>query len=244
MAKNSTTQRSRLPRIIGGVVALGVIVAAVVLIYIYVSGGSGEVSQAISAPELTTEPEAVTESATVFNIVPEESLVSFTLEEDLRGSRVTVVGTTNQVAGQLLVDFAEPTNSQVGTIRINVRSLATDNDFRNRAIRGQILLSAQDEYEFSEFVPTSVVGLPETVTIGEPITFQIVGNLTLRGITGEVTFDAAVTPVSETRLQGSATATVQRATWQLNIPNVPGVANVTEDVQLAINFVALAAEGA
>lgn len=239
MTARGNKPRSRVPLIIGvGIVAL-VLIGGIALVYILVSGGSGEASQDISAPELDASASTSSEAVT-FNIVPEESEVRFALEEDLAGQRITVVGRTDQVAGQVLVDFAAPANSQVGTIRINVRTLATDNDFRNRAIRSQILQSAQAEFEFSDFVPTSVTGLPETVAIGEAFTFQLTGDLTLRGITSPVTFDVTVTPVSETRLEGSAVATVQRASWELNIPSVPNVANVSEDVELTIDFVAVA----
>jgi polyisoprenoid-binding protein YceI len=121
-----------------------------------------------------------------------------------------------------------------------VRTLATDNEFRNRAIRGQILQSSQDEFEFAQFEPTSITGMPDSVAVGETITFTVVGNLTLRDITNEVTFEVTATLESEDRLSGTATATVQREPYNLIIPSVPGVANVGEDVALAIEFVALA----
>jgi polyisoprenoid-binding protein YceI len=244
-----------------------VLVLAAVGLYIWFSGGSGAPSQAISAPTLdlsTPTPEestAVASAATQtpvsvstasptdapasqpvrFDILSSESQVRFLLDEDLRGSRVTVVGTTNQVAGQIAVDFAAPVQSQVGIIRINVRSLATDNEFRDRAIRGQILQSAQDAFEFAEFTPTEVTGLPSSVTLGEAFTFQVTGGLKIRDVTNTVTFDVTVTPVSQTRLEGLARAVVTRESYGLTIPSVPGVANVEEEVELEIDFVAAAA---
>jgi polyisoprenoid-binding protein YceI len=194
---------------------------------------------ATTPPTATTVPTAEpTASVMVFNIIADESEVRFILDEDLRGVRTTVTGVTNQVAGQIGVDFGNPTASQVGVIRINVRSLATDNEFRNRAIRGQILQSAQDEFEFAEFTPTEVSGLPDEVTMGEAFTFQVTGDLQIRDITNEVTFDVTVTPISETRIEGSATAVVTRESYGLTIPSVPGVANVEEEVELEIDFVA------
>lgn len=227
---------SRTRRIVLGIVVLGVIGAAAVALYVYASGGSGVASEVISAPEVTAESEGV-----AFNIVPDESEVRFEIDEDLRGQRNTVIGRTNQVAGQLVVNFDNPAETQVGTIRINVRTLVTNDEFRNRAIRGQILLSARDEFEFGEFVPTSVTGMPDQVTIGEPISFQIAGDLTLRGITNPVTFDVTVTPVSETQLEGTASAVTDRTLYGMEIPSVPGVANVEEEVELYIDFVATAA---
>ena len=172
----------------------------------------------------------------LFRIVPEQSEVRFILEEDLRGVRTTVLGTTDQVAGDILVDRVNPANSVIGTIRINVRTLQTDQEFRNRAIRAEILESARDEYEFSEFVPTELIGMPESVEVGQPFSFQIVGELTVRDITNEVTFEATVNPISETVIEGTASAQVLRSDYSLEIPDVPSVANVTNEVQLDIDF--------
>ena len=68
------------------------------------------------------------------------------------------------------------------------------------------------------------------------------GDLTVRDITRETTFQVTVTPVSETRLEGIAEAIVLRSDFDLNIPSVPNVANVSDEVRLEIEFVALAAD--
>lgn len=231
-----------LVRVIGLIVGLGVVAVAAVAIYIYVAGGDGEASEDVTenAVQLTAE----SASETVFRIVQEESQVSFTLQEDLRGQRVTVVGTTQDVAGDIQIDTQTPANSQIGAIRINLRTIATDNDFRNRAIRGEILKSAEDAYEFTEFIPTAITGLPETVTVGTPFTFQVTGDLKLVDTTKSVTFDVTVTPVSETRIEGVGTTIVLRSDYGLEIPSVPSVANVTDEVELKIEFVAVAVENA
>lgn len=205
----------------------------------FVSSGSGEASAPLHA-ECDQEIINRNVGATVFRIVPEESEVRFIVHEELFGQPKEVVGRTDQVAGDVLVNLSNPARSEVCTIRINVRTLVTDNEFRNRAIRGQILQSSQDEFEFTEFVPTSITGLPESVTIGTPVTFQITGQLRVRDIVNSVTFDATATLVSEERLEASATAMVTRSQYELTIPNAPGVANVSEEVGLEIDFVALA----
>jgi len=258
---------SRTVRIIVGIVIVGVVGGSIALAYLWFSGGSGAPSAPLTAAtlviatrqptaeateaaaataEMTAEATAAAAAAVsaaqsdpvVFDIVSDQSQVSFTLTEELRGQPTTVVGTTNQVAGQIGVDFSNPQASQIGEIRIDARTLTTPEEMRNRTIRGQILQSAQDKYEFISFKPTAVTGLPDTITMGEAFTFQITGDLTIRDITQSVTFDATVTPVSATQLEGTATTTVQRGDFGLNIPNVPQVANVSEAVQLAINFVA------
>jgi polyisoprenoid-binding protein YceI len=119
----------------------------------------------------------------------------------------------------------------------NARTLETDNNFRNRAIRNRILQT--DDYEFITFSPTALTGLPDSVKFGETVTFQIVGELTIREITQEATFEATVTAVSAIELTGTAVATVQRADYELVIPEVEGVADVDEAVTLEIDFAAV-----
>ncbi len=187
-------------------------------------------------------PEPAATAPILFRITPDESQVRFLIDEDLRGQRVTVVGATNQVAGDILVDTAAPANSQVGVIRINVRTLVTDEENRNRALRSRILLSAEPQYEFSDFTPKAISGMPERVEVGQPVTFQITGDLTLRGVTREVTFETTAALVSPERLEGQAQATVLYRDFGLTIPAVPFVANVADEVRLEIDFVALKME--
>lgn len=173
-----------------------------------------------------------------FSIVPAESELRFSLDETLRGQRITVVGTTDQVAGLIEIDRTNPANSRIGTIRMNLRTLETDQEFRNRAIRSEILLTSQDEYEFSDFVPTEVTGLPASIQIGTPFTFSVRGDLTIRGEPRDITFEVTVTPVAEDRIEGLAQATVRWGDWGIDTPSAPGVADIEEEVLLELEFVA------
>lgn len=204
--------------------------------YIWFSGGSGQPSMATAAPALVVLPN---DTRSLFQIMPAESEVRFVIDETLLGNPKTVVGSTDEVAGDLLVDFQNPTNSQMGTIRVNVRTLETDNEFRTRALRGQILQADEAQFEFAEFTPTNLLNLPNTVTIGEAFSFQITGTLTLHGVSREVTFNATLLPVSESRIEGQAQTTVLYQDFGMTIPEAPGVANVANEVQLEIDFVAV-----
>lgn len=185
--------------------------------------------------EATDEPAEPTGGGLViFTISPENSQVRFELNEELRGEPKTVVGTTDQVAGQIAVDRSDLSATQVGIIQVNARTLATDNDFRNRAINNEILNT--DEHEFITFTPTAINGLPDSVDIGETVNFTIVGDLTIRDITNEATFNVEATLVSDTELVGTASTIVSRTDYNLIIPSVPNVANVEEEVELYIDF--------
>jgi polyisoprenoid-binding protein YceI len=273
---------NRLARTAAIAVLLGIAVAGVVWLFIFFSGGAGEASQPISAPQLTLPPATAaaaapapataapttaapataapataapqpqatqapaaaqaTGDAKLYRIVPEESEARFEIDEILRGEPTRVVGITDQVAGDIILDFADAAASQVGVIRINARTLMTDEDRRDRATRSRILQSAEDQYEFVEFTPTALEGLPGSVAVGDTASFTIVGDLKIRDITAEARFEATVNVVAEDRLEGTAETTVLRSTYNLVIPSVPFVADVGEEVLLGIRFVATAVD--
>jgi len=175
-------------------------------------------------------------SGRTYQIDQSASQVRFELDEDLRGLRNTVVGSTDQIAGQILLDLNQPAAAQLGTIRINARALATDNTLRNRAIQNRILNT--DAFEFISFTPTAINGLPDSVAVGDTVSFSLAGELTIRDLTQPAVFDVTVTVESPDKLSGSASSLVSRSDFDLRIPEVPNVANVEEDVELHIDFVA------
>ena len=199
-------------------------------------------TEAVAQPD-EAEPEAApAETAgigpAIFEIVPAESEVRFLIGEVLRGSPVTVVGATDQVAAEFAVSADDLAATQLGPILVNARTLVTDNNFRNRAIKNRILTT--DAYEFITFTPTEIVGLSGSGAIGEPYSFQIIGDLTVRDVTNPVTFEATATALSDSEIKGFATTTILYPDYNLAIPDVPQVASVEDEVVLEIDFVAAA----
>jgi polyisoprenoid-binding protein YceI len=193
-------------------------------------------ADSLTADQAVAEAESAGGELLIYRISQEESQVRFELGEDLRGVRTAVAGVTDQVAGEVAVNLSDLTSAQVGIIQIYARGLATDNNFRNRAIHNDILRTAT--YEFITFTPTALGGLPAAAAPGEDVRFTIDGDLTIRDITRPVTFDVTATTVTADRLVGTATASVNRVDFDLRIPSVPSVANVDEVVRLTIDFVA------
>ena len=195
-------------------------------------------SELSSATEAPTEIESMQTGPIIFAIQQSASQASFTIDEILRGVETTVVGLTDQVAAQFLLDFNDPSFSQIGLVQINARTLVTNSQNRNRAIRNQIL--DVSEYEFISFEAIEIAGLPEIIEIGGAYDIDIIGALTIRDVVNEVTFVATIIIESLTRISGTASTVIQRGDFELTIPRVPSVAGVSENVILAINFVAIA----
>jgi len=241
--------------------AAAVAVGAAAFAYVfYFAGGSGEPSTELTTPEViasTTTSGASGPSSTLgdatstsgseagttqFVIDPEQSTASFSIDEVLRGSPNTVIGTTDQVAGQVAVDPSDLSTAQFSPIVVNARTFATDSGQRDRLIRGPVILnSASDEFELITFTPTSVEGLTDAAIVGDTYEFQVTGDLTIRGVTQTVTFDVTVEMVDASTISGTATTEVLRSDFEIGIPNVPSVADVTDEVGLTLDFVAVSA---
>ncbi len=225
-------------RVVG--IALAVIVALIV-VGAYAVFKPGPQASAPIASVAVDAPVATADTTTTrrFEIQPGESQARFVIDEVLQGAPKTVVGSTNQVAGQIALDPTDLDTAQVGTILINARTIVTDSEQRNRMIQNRILETGQHEY--ISFQPKQLVGLPDGAPAGQAVPIKIVGDLTIKGITHEVTFDATVTPASTDRLQGSAATTIRYADWGISIPQVPIVAGVADQAQLQLDFVATVA---
>jgi polyisoprenoid-binding protein YceI len=194
---------------------------------------TSEAASAEGSPAVDTTAES---QPIIAQIVQAESQARFVIDEVLNNAPKTVVGVTDQVAGEIAVDAQDPSKTRVGVIQVNARTLATDSEFRDRAIKNRILNT--DQYEFVTFTPTEITGLPETGAVGQTYTFQIVGDLQVRDVTRQVTFDVTATPTSETRLEGKAQTTIRYADWNITIPQVRQVASVSDQLRLEIDFVA------
>ena len=189
-----------------------------------------------------TEEPAPAAEPVIFQINAEQSEARFIIDELLFGNPKTVVGRTSDVSGEISINLADISQTQIGVIQVNARDLTTDDSFRNRALRNRILDSSEDEYQYIIFTPTAIDGLPASAAPGDSFTIQVTGDLQIRDIVSSETFEVSITADSESQVSGIGTAIVLRETYDLNIPRVPGVANVAEEVGLEIEFVAISSE--
>lgn len=184
-----------------------------------------------------TQAPAAAEAA-VFKIDAEKSKAAFSIDEKLRGQPKNVIGISSKVSGDITLSPGDLSQAKIGTIQIDAREFTTDSSFRNTAIRRFILESNKDEFQFITFEPTAIEGLPASAKVGDTLTFKIIGNLKVRAIVKPVTFETTATMVSDTEISGTAKTVVTRTDYELTIPTVPGVADVSDAIGLELTFVA------
>jgi polyisoprenoid-binding protein YceI len=219
---------------LAAIAAVVIVVAIVASIYIFGAGGkTGASGGTVTVPTLMP-----TDGATLFTIDSSSSKATFTIDEVLFGSPNTVVGETDKVAGQILINAQDTSKSQVGEIKIDVSTLVTDNDLRNRTLQGRILQTDTPANQYATFVAKSITGLPESIAVGQQVSFKITGDLTIHQVTKSVTFDATVTAVSDKQITGTASTTVKYSDFGISVPDVPSVTGLGDTVKLALDFTA------
>ena len=214
-----------------------------ILAFIYATGGPATAEAATgSRPPPVGTPPPTDDGQILFAVTSEGSEARFFIDEVLRGRETTVVGTTTAVSGELTISFGDDFTVEFGKFRVNARSLATDEEMRDRMIRSRILQSARDEYAFIDFVPAEVRRLPNSAGVGDRVSFDLIGDLTVRGVTRSVTFATELELVSRNEIQGTGSTVIQYSDFDLTIPRVPLVASVSDVVRIEIEFSGRAGE--
>lgn len=166
---------------------------------------SAGAAAAASAPAAAATPTVA--SAVRYTIVPDKSSASYKVGEVFlnQGNQYNqAVGTTSDITGDITIDKTKPSASKIGTIKVDISKLQSDSGRRDDDIRDNWLESRK--FPIATFVPKRLEGLPDApYTDGQELTFKIIGDMTIRTVTKEVTFDARATVNGDTL---SATATL------------------------------------
>lgn len=211
-----------------------------------------------AAPEPTDTPIAESESATqseaalalsgprTFIVVPEESSASYVVEEEFFAGALSklginaglqpITGSTIEVEGELQINLDEGAPLRAANFTVNLPSLTTNQDRRDKWIRenGPSLNS----FPIAEFVANEVVGAPSDYTDGAEVSFQLIGDLTIRNITRPTTFDVVATLTGDT-INGSATSEELLLTdFDIEPPNFANTLSVANEFRVEVSLTA------
>jgi len=187
-----------------------------------------------SAPE-ARELVAVGADEVVYRIDPTSSKVTYTVAEKLAGVETEAVGSTRGVAGDIMVDTADPADSMIGEILINIEQFRSDNNLRDRRIRHEYLESTH--HPLAIFTAADITGLPPTVEAGEAHSVEVTGDLMVKETTAPITWTGEVEVVDDT-LIGSLSTTVLMSTYDVGPISIMGLVSTGDEVTLEFEFVA------
>lgn len=163
------------------------------------------------------------------------SVVSYEVEERLGGGSGVATGTTETVAGDIVINTASPVESRIGEIVVNVEMFDSDSSLRDKRLRHDYLESTH--WPFARFAVTEIGGLDVDFADGETYPVSLVGDLTVKDITSQETFTGAVT-VTESSVSAEVSAVVLSSTYGVGPINVARLAHTEDEVTLTFDLVA------
>jgi polyisoprenoid-binding protein YceI len=145
------------------------------------------------------------------------------------------VGTTESVTGTLVVNPDGSIDAARSKLTVDLRTLESDQPMRDGYIQRRTLET--DKFPTIEFVPRRAVGLPAPLPAGMQAQagFQLVGDMTLHGVTKETTWNVVATFGNEL-VAGRATTTTDFPTFNLAKPSLARIVSVDDKIELEIEF--------
>lgn len=155
--------------------------------------------------------------------VADGSFAGYRVDEVLGGEDVTVTGRTEEVDGSVTLDGGTITEAE---IVVDMASVATDEPPRDDYFRTQALQT--NTYPTATFTLTEPVEVPDGATA-----VDLAGDLTVHGVTQQVTVDAEVAAAGDDAVQVVGSVPVTFADFGVEAPSL---GFVTVEEQGAVEF--------
>jgi polyisoprenoid-binding protein YceI len=144
------------------------------------------------------------------------------------------VGTTEGVTGVIVINPDGSVDATASKITVDLKTLSSDQQMRDGYVQNRTLETAK--FPTLDFVPKKVVGLPAgpLATTGQA-GFQLVGDMTLHGVTTEVTWNVVSTFANDA-VAGRATTTLTFEQFKMTKPTLARLMSVEDKIELEIEF--------
>lgn len=143
------------------------------------------------------------------------------------------IGRTSDVSGELVVSPDGTFIPDGSGITVNLASIRSDKDRRDNYIRQQVLETAR--YPTTTFVPTEARGLDVNALRSGETSFELVGDMTVHGVTNQVVWDVTAALEGDT-LTGTASTEFTFEDFGMTVPSVMVVLSVEDKIRLEYDF--------
>ncbi len=171
---------------------------------------------------------------TLYRVQPLRSSVTYEVGETLAGIDKIATGSTQGIAGDIVLNAADPKASEFGEIVVNVQQLDSDEEMRDRRLRHDFLESG--EYPLSRFTPAEIDGLPANIADGVNYDLTIPGELTVKETTRPATLTGTAT-VSDNEVRLQATTLVKMSDFGIGPIELLGFVRTGDEVTLTFDIV-------
>ena len=173
--------------------------------------GAGPGGRANTPPPDPTKPQKLE--------IAEGTKARYKVREQLAGISFPsdAVGTTEAVTGTLVLNPDGSIDATRSKLTVDLRTLKSDQQMRDGYIQKNTLES--EKFPMIEFVPKRATGLPVPIPagMGAQAGFQLIGDMTLHGVTKEATWNVV-------------------ATFNLTKPSLARLMSVDDKIDLEIEF--------
>ena len=202
-------------------------------------GAASAVPAPLASPSLAV---AVPAAAQRFVVAPSGNEARYRVREQLAGLDFPndAVGATSAITGAIVVGSDGRIVRDESKITVDLRPLKSDKDRRDGYIQRRTLQTA--EFPTVELVPTAVRGLTLTSPLTGAKSFELIGDLTIKGVMKPTTWTVTA-QFDGARVTGNAATTFSFEEFGLTKPRVASVLSVADSIRLEYDFT-LVAEGA
>lgn len=196
-------------------------------------GSDGNAASATPAPTVILPA-----GTTRFRILPERSEAAYFAEETLAsiGLPSRAKGATQDIHGEFYLrdDGIDP--SFESRFTVDLRTLKSDESRRDARV--QLTLDTAN-YPEAVFVVRRVEDFPRRWSGEEDATFRMTGDLTIHGVTREVTWEVKAKREGPV-MTALATVELRYADFNIDPPNIAGFVSLTDDFTVQVQVVAAA----
>ena len=191
-------------------------------------------SQVAAAGQATSQAQAAT---TTLVIDSSASKASYRAHEQLVGRTLPsdAVGTSSSVSGSLVLAPDGSIVADQSKISVDLSKLQSDESRRDNFIKGTTLQTSR--FPMATFVPREAQGLPSPLPTTGQATFQLIGDLTVHGVTRPVTWQVTA-QFADTSVTGTATTGVNISDFGMSPPHVGPVLSIDDALTLELAFTA------
>ena len=159
----------------------------------------------------------------------------YRVREQLMGKDLPndAIGATNAITGTILAYPDGRIVKDSSKITIDVRSLKSDQSRRDGFLQRRTLET--EKYPTVELVPSEIRGFDGKVPASGNVTFQLVGDLTIRGVTHPTVWNVTAHQDGQDFV-GTATTAFTFKDISLDQPKVPVVLSVADTIKLEYDF--------
>jgi polyisoprenoid-binding protein YceI len=168
--------------------------------------------------------------------IADGSTASYRVQEQLAGINFPseAVGSSTALTGTIFLKADGSIDPGQSKLSFDLRTLKSDQDMRDGYIQKRTLET--DKFPTADFVATKIQGIPTPLPMMGQAGFQLTGNMTIHGVTKEVTWNGITTFAKDGSLAGRATTDFVFSMFGLTKPSLARILSVDDKIQLELVF--------